>query len=69
MLGKIKKVLANDGALFTLANLIFSFSTYLIALVIPYKFDIARMAEFSASLNIVLILAFVFEFGLATSYL
>jgi len=66
---KLKKVLSNDGALFTISNLIFSFSTYLIALVIPYKLDIKLMADFSATLNIVMILAFIFEFGLATSYL
>jgi len=69
VLAKLKKLGSNDGALFTISNLIFSFSTYLIALIIPYKFDIKMMAEFSASLNIVMILAFIFEFGLATSYL
>jgi hypothetical protein len=69
VIGKLKRVLSNDGALFTISNLIFSFSTYLIALIIPYKFDIKAMADFSATLNIVLIFAFVFEFGLATSYL
>ncbi len=69
MLAKLKKIGSNDGALFTLSNLIFSFSTYLIALAIPYKFDIKMMADFSATLNIVWIFVFVFEFGLATSYL
>jgi hypothetical protein len=69
VLAKLKKLGSNDGALFTISNLIFSFSTYLIALIIPYKFDIKMMADFSATLNIVMILAFVFEFGLATSYL
>ena len=69
MLAKLKKLGSNDGTLFTISNLIFSFSTYLIALIIPYRFDIKMMADFSATLNIVMILAFVFEFGLATSYL
>lgn len=69
MISKVKKVLSNEGALFTLSNLIFSFSTYLIALIIPYTLDVQLMADFSASLNVVMILAFVFEFGLATSYL
>ena len=69
MLAKLKKLGSSDAMLFTLANLIFSFSTYLIALAIPYKLDLKMMADFSATLNIVMILAFVFEFGLATSYL
>lgn len=69
MLAKLKKLGSNDGALFTISNLIFSFSTYLIALAIPYKLDLEAMADFSATLNIVWIFAFVFEFGLATSYL
>ena len=69
MLSKLKKLASSDGALFTLSNLIFSFSTYLIALAIPYKLDLKMMADFSATLNIVMILAFIFEFGLATSYL
>ncbi len=69
MLAKLKKLGSNDGAQFTISNLIFSFSTYLIALAIPYKLDIEAMADFAATLNIVWIFAFVFEFGLATSYL
>ena len=69
MLAKLKKLGSNDGTLFTISNLIFSFSTYIIALVIPYKLNLEAMADFSATLNIVMILALVFEFGLATSYL
>jgi len=69
VLTKLKKLGSNDGVLFTISNLIFSFSTYLVALAIPYAIDIEMMADFSATLNIVMILAFVFEFGLATSFL
>ncbi len=69
MITKFKKVLSNDGALFTLSSLIYSFSTYLIALTIPYIFDVKMMAGFSATFNIIMIFSFVFEFGLSTSYL
>ncbi|MCH9812838.1 MAG: hypothetical protein K0U47_02715 [Epsilonproteobacteria bacterium] len=69
MIAKLKKVLQNDGALFTLSSLVYSFSTYLIALTIPYALDIKMMADFSATFNIVMIFSFIFEFGLSTSYL
>ncbi len=69
MIAKLKKTLSNDGVLFTLSNLVYSFSTYLIALIIPYALDLNMMAGFSATFNIVMIFSFVFEFGLSTSYL
>ncbi len=69
MLAKIKALLANEGALFFISNLVYSFSTYLIALLIPYKLNIESMAGFSAAFNIIMMLIFVFEFGLTVSYL
>ncbi len=69
MLAKIKKLTKNDGALFFLSNLIYSFSTYLIALLIPYKLNTEGLADFSAAFNIIILLIFVFEFGLSISYL
>ena len=69
MLAKIKQLVKNDGALFFFSNLVYSFSTYLIALLIPYKLNIEGLADFSAAFNIVILLIFVFEFGLSISYL
>jgi hypothetical protein len=69
MLSKIKALLTNEGTLFFISNLVYSFSTYLIALLIPYKLNIESMADFSAAFNIVMMLIFVFEFGLTVSYL
>jgi len=69
VLAKIKSLFANEGAMFLISNLIYSFSTYLIALLIPYKLNIESMAGFSAAFNIVIMLIFVFEFGLTVSYL
>ncbi len=69
MFAKIKALLANEGTMFFISNLVYSFSTYLIALLIPYKLNIESMAGFSAAFNIVMMLIFVFEFGLTVSYL
>jgi O-antigen/teichoic acid export membrane protein len=69
LFGKVKALLANEGAMFFISNLVYSFSTYLIALLIPYKLNIETMAGFSAAFNIVMMLIFVFEFGLTVSYL
>ncbi len=69
MPAKIKALFANEGAMFFISNLVYSFSTYLIALLIPYKLNIESMAGFSAAFNIIMMLIFVFEFGLTVSYL
>ena len=69
MLSKIMDKLKNPAILYTLSSLIYSFSTYIIVLLVPYKLNLESMADFSASLNIVMMLSFVFEFGVVTSYL
>ncbi len=69
MIKKIISKLSNDATLYTLSSLIYSFSTYIIVLLIPYKLDVKSMADFSATLNTVMMLSFVFEFGVVTSYL
>lgn len=69
VLAKIKQLVSNEGAMFFVSNMIFSFSTYLIALLIPYKLNTQGLADFSAAFNIVILLIFVFEFGLSVSYL
>ena len=69
MFSKIKAKLSNNATLYLLASLIYSFSTYIVVLLIPYKLNLALMADFSAALNIIMMLSFVFEFGVVTSYL
>lgn len=69
MTSKVKKLLSHEGILFFLSNLVYSFSTYLIAIIIPYKLNTYLMAEFSAGFNILMLLIFVFEFGLTISFL
>jgi len=66
---KLKKLATNEGTLYFLSSLIYSFSTYLIALLIPYKLHLETMADFSAAFNIIMLLSFVFEFGIVTSFL
>jgi hypothetical protein len=66
---KLKRLATNEGALYFLSSLIYSFSTYLIALLIPYKLHLETMADFSAAFNIIMLLSFVFEFGIVTSFL
>jgi len=66
---KLKKLATNEGALYFLSSLIYSFSTYLIALLIPYKLHLETMADFGAAFNIIMLLSFVFEFGIVTSFL
>ncbi len=69
MVSKLIEKLKKPAILYTLSSLIYSFSTYIIVLLIPYKLNLHSMAEFSATLNIVMMLSFVFEFGVVTSYL
>ncbi len=69
MIERIKSLLSNDGAIYFLSSLVYSFSTYLIALLIPYKLNLETMAEFSSVFNIVMLLSFVFELGIVTSFL
>ncbi len=69
MFSKIKAKLSNNATLYLLSSLIYSFSTYIVVLLIPYKLNVTLMADFSAALNIIMMLSFVFEFGVVTSYL
>jgi len=69
VIAKVKQLFKNDATLFFFSNLVYSFSTYLIALLIPYKLNTEGLADFSAAFNIIILLIFVFEFGLSISYL
>jgi len=66
---KLKNLATNEGSLYFLSSLIYSFSTYIIALLIPYKLNLEMMAEFSALFNIVILISYIFEFGIVTSFL
>lgn len=69
MFQKLKNLATNEGSLYFLSSLIYSFSTYIIALLIPYKLNLEMMAEFSALFNIVILISYIFEFGIVTSFL
>ena len=69
MIEKLKKLATNEGSLYFLSSLLYSFSTYLIALLIPYKLHLETMADFSAAFNIVILISYIFEFGIVTSFL
>ncbi len=69
MISKIIEKLKKPAILYTLSSLIYSFSTYIILLFIPYKLNLGSMAEFAAVLNIVMMISFIFELGVVTSFL
>ena len=69
MFKKIIQKLKSPAILYTLSSLIYSFSTNMILLFIPYKLNLESMAQFTAILNISFMLSFIFEFGIVTSFL
>lgn len=60
---------SSDQSIFLLSNIIFSASTYFVMLFIPYLLTMQTMAEFSSSYNALMLLLFVFEFGISISFL
>lgn len=66
---KILRIFSSDQGQFLLANIIFSASTYLVMLFIPYMLTVQTMAEFSSTYNALMLLLFVFEFGISMSFL
>ena len=69
MLEKIKNIIKHESFIYLLSNIIYSFSTYIVILSIPYALDKVSMAHFSSALNVVMLLIFIFEFGLTVSFL
>jgi len=69
LIQKIIEKLKSPAILYTLSSLIYSFSTYMVLLFVPYKLNLESMAQFSAVVNISMMLSFVFEFGVVTSFL
>ncbi len=69
MKDKILKVLKHESFIYLISNIIYSFSTYVVVLSIPYMLDKISMAHFSSALNVIMLMIFVFEFGLTVSFL
>lgn len=69
MIQRLQTLLAKDQVLFLLSNIIFSASTYIVMLLVPYFLNIEKMAEFSSVYNALMLLLFVFEFGISMSFL
>lgn len=55
--------------LFLLSNVLFSGSTYIVMLSIPYMLNLQQMAQFSSMYNAFILLLFTFEFGISLSFL
>lgn len=66
---KILSLFASDQSIFLLANIVFSASTYIVMLFIPYMLTMESMAEFSSVYNALLLLLGIFEFGIPISFL
>jgi len=65
----LKQKLLTETSWFLLSNMIFSASTYIIGLLIPYILNTDYMAWFTSGNQILLVLSFIFEFGLSISFL
>lgn len=66
---KILSLFASDQSIFLLANIVFSASTYIVMLFIPYMLTMESMAEFSSVYNALILLLGIFEFGIPISFL
>ncbi len=69
MKDKILKILRHESFIYLISNIIYSFSTYLVVLSVPYILDKISMAHFSSALNVIMLMIFIFEFGLTVSFL
>ncbi len=66
---KILRLFSSDQSIFLLSNIVFSASTYMVMLFIPYMLTMESMAEFSSVYNALLLLLGIFEFGIPISFL
>jgi hypothetical protein len=69
MFQKFQVLLKSDQSIFLLANIVFSASTYMVMLFIPYMLTLKPMAEFSSVYNALILLIGIFEFGIPISFL
>lgn len=65
----LKQKLLSETSWFLLSNMIFSASTYIVGILIPYILNTDYMAWFTSGNQILLVLSFIFEFGLSISFL
>lgn len=66
---KLKRILFSETSWYLASNLIYSASTYMVGLLVPYILNTDFMAYFTAGNQVLLLLSFVFEFGLSISFL
>ncbi|RJP73848.1 MAG: hypothetical protein C4539_01025 [Ignavibacteriales bacterium] len=66
---KLKRILFSETSWYLASNLIYSASTYMVGLLLPYILNTDFMAFFTAGNQVLLLLSFIFEFGLSISYL
>ena len=66
---KLLSLFSSDQSIFLLANIVFSASTYLVMLLVPYMLTVESMAEFSSVYNALILLLGIFEFGIPISFL
>ncbi len=66
---KILKLIRSDQIVFLLSNIIFSASTYIVMLFIPYVLNVKTMADFSSVYNAFILMLFILEFGISMSFL
>lgn len=65
----LKQKLVSETSWFLLSNMIFSASTYLIGILVPYILNTNYLAWYTSGNQILLVLSFIFEFGLSISFL
>lgn len=65
---KISGLLKKNSSIYIISNLIFSFSTYFVMLVVPYYLNLNELGNFIASYQIILLYILIFELGLSISY-
>jgi hypothetical protein len=66
---KISNLLQKNSTIYIISNIIFSFSTYFVMLIVPYYLNINELGNFMATYQILLLYILIFELGLSISYI
>jgi hypothetical protein len=66
---KLKKKLFSETFWYIASNMIYSFSTYLVGFLVPYVLNTNLLANYTSGNQVLLLLSFIFEFGLSISFL
>lgn len=69
MINKLKTLVKNKNNIFLFSNMVFSGSTYLVMLYIPFLLNVEKMAQLSIIYNAMLTLVFIFELGISVAFL